>query len=308
VRRSGVSIRPVFSATSGNLLSFGSKVIAANVTSWGIANADSVIVGRLLGIVDLGLYGRVMTLVASPTGAVVSGVQGVLFAACSRAQAAPEKLKRAFLGAATGVVGLCLPVFVTVASVPDAVIGGVYGSRWLAATPLLVPLALAMPLYALLALVGPVLTATNRVTTELRAQVLTLVLMFAVLLVAGRHSLQAVAWGMLFVYAVRCFLLVHPLLQVIGAEWLELLRPLVWPAMCAAVTAMVTWSGDRSLRDTAALPRLAFDVGLATAALLVTGRIFGKQLLDGPHGEFLLAEGRLPSNVRDWLITMRGTP
>jgi PST family polysaccharide transporter len=301
LRRSRIPVRPTFSATSGGLLAFGGKVVGSNLSSWSISNLDSVIIGRALGTVDLGLYSRALTLVATPMNAITTGIQGVLFAACSRAQTDVPRLRRAYLGATLLIASICLPVFVTISVVPYAVIRGLLGDRWIAAAPALPPLALSMAVVAVLALAGPVLTAMNRVAIELRAQAVTLALMVPVLYLTARYSITAVAWGVLVVCVVRLLLLVAPLLDLLRTSWTEALTVFTWPAVCAAAVAFPTWATDRLLSDIPPLQRLLAVAGVAAVSTVVAARLVGRGALRSPHGEFLLAPGRIPAAVNRFL-------
>jgi lipopolysaccharide exporter len=298
---SRTSIRPALRPASRGLLSFGGKVIGANLTSWSIANVDNLIVGRMLGTVALGLYSRAMALMAAPTAALTGGLQGVMFSACSRAQADRAKIARAYLGASIVVSAISLPPFLTAASVPDAVIVGLLGAKWAAAAPVVVPLALAMPVSALTSLVGPVLTAMNHVGAELRSQILTLVVMIPVLWVAVRYSVVAVAWGTLAVYGLRLALLSASVMKPLGIRWMDALRALAWPVLCAALVAVPTWVTDRLLRGVSPSPRLVADIAAASLVCLAVSRRFGRHLFGGANCAVLLAAGRVPAPLRRWL-------
>jgi PST family polysaccharide transporter len=163
------------------------------------------------------------------------------------------------------------------------------------------PLALAMPLNALMSLVGPVLTATNRVGSEWRCHIVTLTLMVPLLLVAAGFSVVAVAWGAVAVYAFRLALLSGPVVNILQISRTELLRVLTWPALCGALIAIPTWIADRLLRGVPPSPRLIADVAAAALLSLVVSRRFGKQLFGGPNCAFLLAAGRMPEPIRRWL-------
>jgi O-antigen/teichoic acid export membrane protein len=288
-----------FASPTGGLFRFGSKVIVANLASWGFSNIDSFAVGRLLGVTNLGVYNRAMALLASPTNAVTSGLQGVLFATCSRAQNDRPRLKRAYLAATVLVAGLCLPVFISCAVVPETLIMGLLGTAWAAAIPVVVPLSLAMPVYALLTLVGPILTAMNRVELELRAQAVTLFFMFPLLYIAARHSLRAVAWSMLAIYVLRCVLLIRVLLPALEATWRELVHALLWPVLAALAIASATWSSDQIVHAAPPLLRLLTDIGVATVAVAAMGRLVGRRLI-APLTASSSVRGMLPGPVRFW--------
>ena len=292
------SIVPTFKPASPEMFAFGGKVIGANLASWGILNLDSLIIGRMLGVANLGIYNRAMTLIGTPINTITASLQGVLFAASSRAQAEIPQLKRAYF-AATAVLGLIsLPLAASVASIPETIIIAIYGEQWIAAIPVLAPLAISMAIHALLAVVGPVLMAQNKVGLELRAQLITLLVMLPVLYFSARQSIQAVAWGVVCIYLVRWALLVRSILPTLNTSWAELLGVLRWPLICALVSAVFTFACDHALQELMPFPRLVADMTTAVLTMIILMRLFGKKILNGPHGEYLLAAGRLPVWVR----------
>lgn len=197
------SLRPTLMPESQGMFAFGGKVIGANLTSWGISNIDSVVVGRMLGIENLGLYNRSMVLVATPINIITTSLQGVLFAATARVHGDINKVRSGYMGA-TSIIGLItLPFAMAVASVAGTIVTTVYGEKWVTVIPVLPPLAIAMAINALLAVIGPVLMAQNKVGLELRAQTISLIFMIPILYLTSQHSLQAAAWGVVLVYLLR---------------------------------------------------------------------------------------------------------
>ena len=289
-----LSMHPTFKPASPGMFAFGSKVIGANLASWSISNLESLVIGRMLGVIDLGIYNRAMVLVATPINTLTNSLQGVLFAASSHAQSDVVQLKKGYF-AATAVIGLiCLPIGFTVASIPETIVIAIYGEKWVDAIPLLSPLALAMGLSALLSIVGPVLTAQNKIGLELRAQIITLLVMIPVLYFTAKQSLQAIAWGILFIYFVRWYLLVSSILRSLNTCWFDMLKVLKWPFFCAVVLTILTLSTNQILSDRSPFIRLIFDAATAATSMLVLMQLFGKNILQGPHGDYLLAPGRLP--------------
>lgn len=293
--------RPRWRPPSHGLLAFGGRVVGANMTSWLLANADGVVVGRLLGAAALGTYGRAMAVVLAPLNALTASLQAVLFAAASRDQADRARLRAAWLGASSAVGALCLPIFATVAAVPEAVVGAVYGEGWLAAAPVLAPLALAMPLMGLTSVSGPVIMAVGRVGLELRAALATLAVLAPALVLAGRGGVVALAWAVLGAQLFRVGLMVAAVRPLVGASWRQVAAALACPAAFAALTAAATAALDARLHGAAPWPRLLADVSVAGLALLVSLRLLGRRWLAGAHGELLRAEGRLPAPLRRWV-------
>lgn len=297
----GARIRPALRPTNSGLLKFGSKVTGANLTSWCVSNLDSIVIGRALGVDNLGVYNRAMTLVAYPMGMIITSMQSVLFASCSRAQHDMQKVKKAYLGATAIIAYICLPLFVTIAVVPDTVVMGLYGSKWSAAVPLISPLALAMFVNALLALIGPVLMAMDKVGLELRTQLLSILFMLPVLYFTSQYSISLVAWGVLVVYIFRWLLLVIAISKVLNIHWRDLFQIHLWPGIFAFFIALPTWGIDHLLFGTTDWIRLLIVISTAAISTLVLSRLFGPQMLHGPHASILMSSGTIPGFVLRWL-------
>ena len=291
-------IIPNFKPSSPDMLAFGGKTIGANLSSWGILNLDSIVIGRMLGVDSLGLYNRAIALISTPINTLTVSLQGVLFAASSRTQNDILQLKKGFF-ASTAVIGLIsMPLAATLACVPETIVTAIYGRQWSEIAPILTPLALAMIIHALLAVVGPILMAQNKIELEFRAQTITLVVMIPVMYFSAQQSVQAVAWGVACIYFLRWTLLLYAILPTLNVNWSEFLSIFFWPIICSGASATITFLCDETLQSLSDFPRLIADMTVASLTLLALARLFGKKILHGPHGEYLLAAGRLPILLR----------
>jgi lipopolysaccharide exporter len=277
---------PTFSLTASpqKMGTFGGKVIASNIVSWIILNIDSMIVGRSLGPMLLGVYNRGMTLVASPAHALVAGLQGVLFATCSRAGGDYALVKRAYLSTTMAVSLACFPVFLTVAVVPEVVVLSLYGERWAAAVPLLPPLAIAMTIHAVLAMIGPVLMSVDRTEKELFAQGLIVVPVALIVYVGSHWSLEGVGWAVVLGYLLRFALLFRGLVEAISVSLLELGRSIFLPLVVGTLVAGVVAASQAPLAHLPPEGRLLSAAGVAAAAVAIQVFLLRKWLFAGDLG------------------------
>lgn len=238
------SIRPAFSGVSAGFLGFGAKILGTNIVNWITGNFDSFIVGRVFGLISLGLYNRIFVLTYSPVNGIIMALQSVLFPVYSRDQHNPEGLRRAYL-ASLALAGLAvIPVFLCMSVVPQTIVSGLYGTGWSGAVPLLPPLALAMPLTALGALASPMLWSQGKVEKDFGVQAIIAGGMIVALVIASSFSIIAIAWAVFGLYALRFLMLIHAADDVLQISWTSILRILRGPLAIAAVTSVVVLVSD----------------------------------------------------------------
>lgn len=300
IRVTAVPMAISFKAGDPDIVRFGLKVTAANLSSWSISNLDVVFIGRAFGIVELGLYNRALNLVNMPMSIITTGFQGVLFAACARTQRDTAAIKRIYLETNAAVAVICFPIFLTAAVVPDTLVLALYGPKWGASVPVVTPLALAVLANALLAIKGPILMAGNRVGLELRNQVYTVLMFVPALFIAIQYSMVAVAWAVLATYVARWILLAVDTMRLTGAtagEYAATFRTPVLFGACVSITAALA---DRHLAFLPPLARLAAVAAAAAIVLLGLVRLFGGQFLKSYLGT-LVETANLSGTVRKLL-------
>lgn len=275
------SWRPAFKSDASGMFLFGSKIMASNLTSWGISNLDAVIVGRVFGAVDLGFYNRGMNLVSSPMNAFTSTLQGVLFPAYSRTNGQVEPARRAYLASVGLIAALLIPAFAALAAIPHTVIAGVYGEHWMQVAVLLTPLALAMPVNAILAVGGPLMGGLGAAGRDAAAQAVCVVILGVAVWVASQVSLERVAWTVLGVYLLRALLVTYLALGLVSGTWGQIMRALTGPLVLGLLAALLAWSADALLIKVVASPmlRLCMDIGFTGSVISVLLLWLGRHLL-----------------------------
>jgi O-antigen/teichoic acid export membrane protein len=186
-------------------------------------------------------------------------------------------LARIYL-AAVGLVALVLlPPFCAMAAVPGVIVLGLYGAKWTGAVWLFQPLALAIPVNAMMALSGPTLASRGKPHLEMRLQFVVLLVAITGYSISVRYSVLWLSWTVVAVYLLRFALLTGAALREVGARWSEIARA-VWPAIVLAGFA----SGTAALINlvfpaTAMWIRLisvAAGTALPTILFLIVGRGF----------------------------------
>lgn len=299
------SVLPYLRNSTAGFFQFGLKVTATNLSNWALTCLDSVVLGRVFGATQLGLYNRAFSLVAMPTYNITTSLQGVLFSAISRMQDDDARLQQTYFSAVGAMGFICIPMFSVVAFIPQTMISGIYGDKWMDAVVLLTPLALAMPFSALMGLGGPVMTGMGKASYEMLTQFCCLLLFAPLLYWASNYSVQFLAWSVFTGYLLRFVSITHMALRLIKGTWLELAVVLRGPVVLAALCTSLTWAFDSQLRpvDLSNVVRLTL-VGSFAATVMFLGLLIGQRwLISKPIAQLIRgAKKKLPLPLQKLII------
>jgi len=146
-----------------SMLHFGSTLTVSGVLVYLGNNLDKVLLGRFWGEQALGIYGRAYQLINIPPDSLNSAAGGVAFAALSRIQDDPQRLRDYFLKGFALILSLTIPITFVCGLFAKDLILVCLGSKWETAVPVfryLAPTALTlgilMPLGWLINAIGNV--------------------------------------------------------------------------------------------------------------------------------------------------------
>jgi len=217
------------------LLGFGGTLSAVDVVAAAIANADYIIIGRVLGATSLGLYTlgfRLPELLVLNLSVVIGRVLYPAFAAVER-----PALRQAFLSSLryTAMVGLPLAAGLPILAEPLVLLA--FGNQWLGAVESMQVLTLYALSIALSIPAGAVFKAMGRANVLLKLALPRLALLVTALLVFVDEGIVAVAACQAVVaalFAVAENVLAARALGASGSAMLDSLWP---PLVATAVTA-----------------------------------------------------------------------
>ena len=291
-----------------DMLLFGQRVLSANVGSWTLVNVDSVVVGHVLGSTPLALYNRAFTLANTPAQAVLSGLQGVLFAATSRAQDNPEGCRRAFYTCVELFTLMLAPILLTVALTPRTVLQSLYGPEWSEATDLLPPLCIAAVIGGILGFFGPIIMGLGRIEKETRAQWMAAIIMVPTVYTAAHWSALAVAWSIVVIYLIRAVLLYRALDSILSLDHRRVLVAAVPGGAAAVIAASAGFGVDQLAQHWPLFIRLFAIVGAAGLGALVGLLACFPMLRSGALGSAIRKSNMLPPWVADLIGLTRSKP
>lgn len=253
------SVVPNFGLPDRPIAVFGGTIVANNLVNWAHSNLDNLAAAQL-GPVTLGLYGRAYNFANQPVNAVVTGLQSVLMSSVAKAQERRRETGRLALCLMSIVLGLLSCAYAICAFIPETTMVGLFGEKWRGLVPLMLPLAIAMPLYGIHCLLGPILCGLGKPHYEFWPQGISCVVAAITLFAAARISILAIAWALLGVTILRFVLLAWFTFHLLGIDWGKTALILARRMGFAVALGGLVWSADQILRTPfhlEATPRLA---------------------------------------------------
>jgi PST family polysaccharide transporter len=256
-----------------SMMHFGGTLTLNGLIAYIGFNADKVMIGRVLGVDALGIYGRGFWLVSIPTDNLNSAVGEVAFSALSRLQNDPARLRRYFLKGFSFVLGLTLPITIACALFADDIVLVLLGPKWQASTEIVRLLAPTIVVMAVINPMGWLIYSLGLVRRSLK-----IALVFAPIVVLGSVlGLPHGAAGVAFAYsAVMVLWMVPHVAWCVHGTAISLpdvaaavIRPLACGVMAGSVGYAVRLMCGEFLSP---LPRLILESGVLAVtffALLV---------------------------------------
>ncbi len=136
-----VPLRVFRAGTLRSVLRFSFGLTTFNVFNFCARNADQVLIGRVLGAADLGLYALAYRLVLQPLGSVHAIVGRVMFPLYSRIQEDDARLAAAFLRVLGVIAFLLLPALAGLGAIATPLVEALFGPSWAPTAPLMTLLA-----------------------------------------------------------------------------------------------------------------------------------------------------------------------
>lgn len=144
------------------LLKFGAHVSVANLFHTISRQGDNVIIGRFLDAGVLGLYTRAYGLLMLPLRQLKTPIQAVMVPTLAALQDEPERYRKAYRTAVSGLCHAGMPVVVVLAVAAEEVIAVLLGEQWLAAARIFQLLAVASFIQLVSTTTGWIYTSVGR--------------------------------------------------------------------------------------------------------------------------------------------------
>lgn len=206
------------------------------------ASAPSLVIGRLIGLPELGLYSRANGLVSLFGEAVGMAVSPVAQSTLALRHREGSGVKAPFLEATAHMTAVAWPFFIFIGLMAEPIVRVLFGKQWVASVPLIEILSVAALIKSSAVLNMTLLQAVGAMGIYLRLQLLLEPVTIVLILVAALHSLTMVAVALVVMagfFVVATYSYVNPL--VASSMW-DLLRAMwrsVVVTLCSSIAPLL---------------------------------------------------------------------
>lgn len=259
----------------GNLLAFGTAVLASQFFWLIQTQADVMIGGRLFELGELGLYTTALFLTQLIATKFVPPLNDVAFPAYARIQNDAAAVRWHFLKSLRLIMLVTAPLYLGLAVSAAPLIAALLQPKWQAMVPFVQLLAFAMPFTTIQILFAPITNALGQPRIAVQCAVAGAIIFTAAFLGGAQFGIMGLAWAWLG--AAPALMVITALLsrRATGASLTDIIRAALPGLACAlAMAGLVTALDTLSPVGTWPAPlRLATLIGfggLSYFALLMT--------------------------------------
>ncbi len=203
--------------------------------------APELIVGKLLGMAEVGIFGKAGAMLAVFNQAITSAVSPVIFSLWSQHAREEHDLRVAYLRTVGYLTALAWPFFGFVGLMAAPLVHLLYGAQWDRAVPLIRVMCLSSALFSMFSMARYLFVASGQVRVQARLDASVVPVRIAMLLVAAPFGLAWVAWAVVLGTLFRCGLTYRFLARSCKLAWRELLAAVFKSAaltLCAVLAPL----------------------------------------------------------------------
>jgi len=176
-----------------SMVRFGGGLTLTGLIVYVGYNFEKVLLGRFWGADAVGLYGRAYQLISIPTDNLNSAVGEVAFSALSRVRHDPQRFRNYFLKGYSFVLGLTIPITISVALFAPDLISVLLGPKWNGAAQIFRLLSPTILVFALINPIGWLIFSLGMIGRSLRVACVLAPLMIASYVIGLPYGPKGVA-------------------------------------------------------------------------------------------------------------------
>lgn len=229
---------PVFSlASAKKLLGFGGFVLIANLVDMLYSRIPAVLIGRHIGIRELGYYERADSTKQLPASFLTGILGRVTLPLLSEAAHDPVGLRRGMQTAIRGLMLINLPLMLGLAALGDLVIVTMFGESWRPAVTSFQILCIAAALWPMHLINVNTLLAKGHAKLVLKLELPKKILGIMMLIIGVRFGIEGIAWSQVALSFAALGINGHYAGRLVGYGLAHQVKDMVMPGVIATAMA-----------------------------------------------------------------------
>ncbi len=239
-----------------SIFGFSSNLTLSNLVIYLNRNADSMIVGKVLGAIALGPYSLAFKIMLYPLQSIAFVASKALYPVLSAHQGDPDKQRASYLQSVSFVALITAPLMGGLVALREPFIAVALGHKWASVAPLLVWLAPVGFVQAVLSTAPAVFMVKGRTDWLLMLNFCVAVLHIACWLIGAHFGLQGIAAGYLVATCLSAPVHLGVTARLLEMPFSALYRALRWQVLLGVGVCIVAMLASRAM-DQFDLPALA---------------------------------------------------
>lgn len=227
------------------LFSYGKYVTASAMVLYFATEIDSALIGKIIGITELGYYVLAFTTANMATTYISKMLSRIMFPAYSKLQDNPEALRTAYINVFSMVIAITFPIAITIMFFAPQLMLTVYGEQWVPASEPLVILCVFGVIRSVASLTGFFLNGVGRPEIGFRNSLVRLTLLLIMLYpLTLEFGLNGAAIAVTAAIGVQLLLGIRGVMTIINLKTKDLLLSLYPPFYKLILTLSIFYIVD----------------------------------------------------------------
>ena len=210
-------------------MSFGLPLMGTSLMSYGMRNADNLLIGKFLGQASLGLYGRAYQLMLLPVKQISSTISKVLFPSFSIIKDDKKRVADIFVKVSFIVGSITVPLMIAIHLTAYQIIFILLGEAWLGAVPLVEILSIVGISQSLNTLIGTIFNSQGSNMKMFKMNLVSgIIMVVATAIGLYMGSIVTVAWSILISSLILFFPQIYIAGSVIDLSLKAYMNKIIW--------------------------------------------------------------------------------
>ncbi len=230
------------------LLKFSIPIIGVQFVTIIKGSADKILLGKMLGISQLGYYQIATRFGFELPSEIKSVVSQIMFPAFSRMKSSNDRLKKGFINVFSLTLIIAIPICTFIFLNASNIILVFLGGKWIYAVPAMKVLVIAGFFHIINSIINPLFKGTGTPKYEFYVSLIQSILAIVlIVLLTTKYGIQGTAYSMLFSLSIPLIGSWHLLNKIIRISLLELFKILAYPFIFGFLVFLISLTIDNTL-------------------------------------------------------------